>query len=127
MVATSGEITASVWIVLGLGGGIGVLSGLLGVGGGFLLMPAMMYRLGIPATVAVGTDILQITISGAYGAFVYAQAGAVALPLAGDRSSLGVHLVPVLVLERPNWSTKPSKATSPRCYWRGVSQSQPKN
>jgi uncharacterized membrane protein YfcA len=73
----------SAWVVLGLGTGIGVLSGALGVGGGFLLMPAMVYGLGVPAVVAVGTDILQITISGAYGAFTYAQSGAVALPVVG--------------------------------------------
>jgi len=54
---------------------------LLGVGGGFLLMPAMMYGLGVPAAIAVGTDILQITISGAFGAFVYARDGFVALPV----------------------------------------------
>lgn len=95
MVTMSGDITVSVWIVLGLGGGIGILSGFLGVGGGFLLMPAMMYGLGVPAAVAVGTDILQITISGAYGAFVYAQAGAVALPVAGSLltgSALGARI-----------------------------------
>ncbi len=95
MIAMSGDITVSVWIVLGLGVGIGILSGFLGVGGGFLLMPAMMYGLGVPAAVAVGTDILQITISGAYGAFVYAQAGAVALPVAGSLlsgSALGARI-----------------------------------
>lgn len=82
-VSLVGGGSVSVWIVLGVGGTIGVLSGFLGVGGGFLLMPAMMYGLGVPATVAVGTDILQITVSGAYGAFVYAQAGSVALPVVG--------------------------------------------
>lgn len=84
MVSLSGGVTVSAWIVLAVGGSIGVLSGFLGVGGGFLLMPAMMYGLGIPAAVAVGTDILQITISGAYGAFVYAQAGSIALPVVGS-------------------------------------------
>lgn len=84
MVSLSGGVTVSAWIVLAVGGAIGVLSGFLGVGGGFLLMPAMMYGLGIPAAVAVGTDILQITISGAYGAFVYAQAGSIALPVVGS-------------------------------------------
>lgn len=84
MVSLSGDVTVSVWIVLALGGAIGVLSGLLGVGGGFLLMPAMMYGLGVPAAVAVGTDILQITVSGAYGAFVYAQADSIALPVVGS-------------------------------------------
>lgn len=95
MVTIAGDVTVSVWIVLAFGGAIGILSGFLGVGGGFLLMPAMMYGLGVPAAVAVGTDILQITISGAYGAFVYAQAGAVALPVVGSLlagSALGARI-----------------------------------
>jgi uncharacterized membrane protein YfcA len=68
-------------VVVAVGVAIGLLSGFLGVGGGFLLMPAMVYGLGVPAAVAVGTDILQITVSGAFGAFVYAREGAVALPV----------------------------------------------
>lgn len=75
-----GNRKVSVWVVLVVGGVIGMLSGFLGVGGGFLLMPAMMYGLGIPATIAVGTGLVQITVSGAYGTFIYADAGAVALP-----------------------------------------------
>lgn len=81
MVSLNGGVTVSAWVVLVIGLAIGVLSGFLGVGGGFLLMPAMMYGLGVPATVAVGTDILQITLSGAFGAFVYAKEGAVNLPV----------------------------------------------
>lgn len=81
MVTLRGDIRVSGVIIFAVGLVVGVLSGFLGVGGGFLLMPAMMYGLGVPAAVAVGTDILQITISGAYGAFSYAQAGAVAIPV----------------------------------------------
>ena len=83
MVTLRGDVRVSGVIVFAVGLAIGVLSGFLGVGGGFLLMPAMVYGLGVPAAVAVGTDILQITISGAFGAFVYAQADAVALPVVG--------------------------------------------
>ncbi|MGB9985514.1 sulfite exporter TauE/SafE family protein [Salarchaeum japonicum] len=81
MVTFRGGVRVSGAIVFAVGLVIGVLSGFLGVGGGFLLMPAMMYGLGIPAAIAVGTDILQITISGAFGAFTYAQSGSVALPV----------------------------------------------
>lgn len=81
MVSLTEGATISVWLTLGIAGIIGVLSGFLGVGGGFLLMPAMMYGLGVPAAIAVGTDVLQITISGAFGAFVYAQEGAVNIPV----------------------------------------------
>lgn len=81
MITLRGNIRVPAIIIFTIGLVVGVLSGFLGVGGGFLLMPAMMYGLGIPASIAVGTDILQITISGAFGAFVYAQAGAVAVPV----------------------------------------------
>ncbi|MFC6836808.1 sulfite exporter TauE/SafE family protein [Halomarina ordinaria] len=73
--------TVSVWVVFAIGLVVGVLAGFLGVGGGFLLMPAMLYGLGVPAAVAVGTDILQITISGAVGSFLYAQSGGVDLSI----------------------------------------------
>ncbi|GAB6862553.1 sulfite exporter TauE/SafE family protein [Haloplanus litoreus] len=81
MVTFRGDVRVSATLVFGLGLIVGTLSGFLGVGGGFLLMPAMMYGIGVPAAVAVGTDILQITISGAFGAFVYAQDGLVDLPV----------------------------------------------
>ena len=75
----SGGGDVSLWLTLAIALFVGVLSGFLGVGGGFLLMPAMMYGLGVPAAVAVGTDVFQITVSGAFGAFRYAQDGNVAL------------------------------------------------
>jgi uncharacterized membrane protein YfcA len=81
MVTLRGDVRISATIVLAVGLVVGVLSGVLGVGGGFLLMPVLVYGFGVPAAVAVGTDVLQITVSGAFGAFVYAQAGAVALPV----------------------------------------------
>ncbi len=81
MVTLRGGVRVSATIIFAVGLVIGVLSGFLGVGGGFLLMPAMMYGLGVPAAIAVGTDILQITISGAFGAFTYAQSGSVAIPV----------------------------------------------
>uniref|UniRef100_UPI00403F08C3 sulfite exporter TauE/SafE family protein n=1 Tax=Haladaptatus sp. DJG-WS-42 TaxID=3120516 RepID=UPI00403F08C3 len=81
VIKLKGGIEVSLWVGLTIAFAIGVLSGFLGVGGGFLLMPAMMYGLGVPAAVAVGTDVFQITISGAFGAFRYAQEGAVDLPV----------------------------------------------
>jgi uncharacterized membrane protein YfcA len=83
MVTLRGDVRISATIVFAVGLVVGILSGFLGVGGGFLLMPAMMYGLGVPAAIAVGTDILQITISGAFGAFTYAQSGSVELPVVG--------------------------------------------
>ncbi|MFB6093197.1 MAG: sulfite exporter TauE/SafE family protein [Haloquadratum sp.] len=81
MISIKGDTQVSLWLALAMALAIGVLSGFLGVGGGFLLMPAMMYGLGVPAAVAVGTDVFQITASGAFGAFTYAQSGAVNLSI----------------------------------------------
>lgn len=95
MVTLRGDVRVSGTIIVAIGLVVGVLSGFLGVGGGFLLMPAMMYGLGVPAAIAVGTDILQITVSGAFGAFVYAQSGSVALPVVGSLllgSALGARI-----------------------------------
>ncbi|QLG29436.1 sulfite exporter TauE/SafE family protein [Halorarum halophilum] len=81
MVSLPGGATVSVWVILAVGSAIGVLSGCLGVGGGFLLLPVMVSGFGIPAAIAAGTSILQISVSGAFGTFVYAQSNAVDIPV----------------------------------------------
>jgi len=43
-----------------VGFGIGVLSAIMGVGGGFMLVPAMIYLLGIPTAVVIGTSLFQV-------------------------------------------------------------------
>jgi uncharacterized membrane protein YfcA len=48
---------------LALGGFVGVLSAIMGVGGGFILVPAMVYVLRMPASVVVGTSLFQIVIT----------------------------------------------------------------
>jgi len=45
---------------IGVGFFVGVLTGILGVGGGFVMVPAMIYLLGMPTGVVVGTSLLQI-------------------------------------------------------------------
>jgi len=44
---------------------VGVLAAFLGVGGGFIMLPAMIYIIGIPTRVAVGTDLFQIVLTSA--------------------------------------------------------------
>jgi len=73
----SGISRISVWIPLAVGFVTGLLAGLLGVGGGFIRMPALVYLLGVPTVVAVGTDLFEIIISGSYGCFTYAMEGRV--------------------------------------------------
>ena len=53
------ERSVDIWSLLAVGGGVGLLSGIFGVGGGFLLTPLLMF-LGIPPAVAVATGANQI-------------------------------------------------------------------
>src|ERR1700674_4035762 len=62
------EMSANVFIFLAMGGAVGFLSGLFGVGGGFLMTPLLIFS-GVPAAVAVGTESAQITASSVSGAF----------------------------------------------------------
>jgi len=61
------EMSVHWLIVLGMGGAIGFLSGLFGVGGGFLLTPLLIFY-GVPAEVAVATTSSHITASSMSGA-----------------------------------------------------------
>ncbi|HRY07839.1 MAG TPA: TSUP family transporter, partial [Hyphomicrobiaceae bacterium] len=49
------EMSANIFIFLGMGAAVGFLSGMFGVGGGFLMTPLLIFS-GIPAAVAVGTE-----------------------------------------------------------------------
>ena len=75
----SGIASISLWVILGVGLTTGVLAGLLGVGGGFIRMPALIYIIGCPTAVAVGTDLFEIMFSSAYGAFTHGMKGNVNL------------------------------------------------
>ncbi|MEF8814266.1 MAG: sulfite exporter TauE/SafE family protein, partial [Halovenus sp.] len=79
MVSLSDGSRASLWTISGVGGGVGVVSGFLGVGGGFVRMPAIYYVIGTPLAVAVGTSLLGAFMSGAVGAFTYGRAGVIDL------------------------------------------------
>ena len=56
---------------LALGVGAGMLTVLLGVGGGFILVPAMIYLLGMPARVVVGTSLAMMLAVSAWSTFVH--------------------------------------------------------
>lgn len=64
------EMSVNAFLLLGLGGFVGVLSGLFGVGGGFLLTP-LLFFIGIPPAVAVGTQSTQIVASSVSGLLVH--------------------------------------------------------
>jgi uncharacterized membrane protein YfcA len=61
-------------LLLGLGGLVGLLSGLFGVGGGFLLTP-LLIMIGIPPTVAAASDSNQIVAAASSGSFAHSRSG----------------------------------------------------
>jgi uncharacterized membrane protein YfcA len=72
----------SVFVPVVTGFAIGFIALLLGAGGGFILMPFLVYGLGVPTVVAVGTDLFQIIITGSVGTFIYALGNHVDLLMA---------------------------------------------
>ena len=74
------QITAvSVWIIIIVFLFTGFFSGLLGIGGGFIIMPTLIYLIGLPTIIAVGTSLITVLFSSAYGCFIYALHGRVEL------------------------------------------------
>ena len=67
--------TCSIWLPIGVSFFTGWLAGILGIGGGLIRMPALIYLLGCPTHVAVGTDLFEVMISGVYGAGSYTYKG----------------------------------------------------
>ena len=68
------KLFVSVIPVLGLGAGIGFLAAIMGVGGGFIMVPALIYLLKVPTTVVVGTSLFQIIFVAAYTTIVHSTA-----------------------------------------------------
>lgn len=66
------EISVSIWLILAMGGAVGFVTGMFGVGGGFLMTPFLIFT-GISPAVAVATGASQIVASSVSG--VAAQAG----------------------------------------------------
>ncbi|QIE41410.1 sulfite exporter TauE/SafE family protein [Meridianimarinicoccus aquatilis] len=55
-----------------IGAGVGVLSAIMGVGGGFIMVPAMIYLLGMPTKVVIGTSLFQIIFVTAFSTLMHA-------------------------------------------------------
>ena len=66
------ETSVSIYLLLGLGGLVGFLSGMFGVGGGFLMTPLLIF-IGIPPTVAVASEANQILASSISGGMAHFQ------------------------------------------------------
>ena len=72
-------IRCSVWLPVAVAFVTGWMAGILGIGGGLIRMPSLIYLIGVPTHVAVGTDLFEIAVSGLYGAATYSYKGRVEL------------------------------------------------
>lgn len=68
------EVSVNIFLILGMGGGVGFLSGLFGVGGGFLMTPLLIF-IGIPPAIAVATEANQIVASSISGVLAHWKRG----------------------------------------------------
>ncbi len=96
------EQSLNVFLILGMGGAVGFLSGMFGVGGGFLMTPLLIFS-GIPPAVAVATEANQIVASSVSGSIaqwrrrnVDVKMGLVLLGGGVTGSVIGVQLVKIL-------------------------------
>jgi uncharacterized protein len=76
------EIPVSVLLILAMGAAVGFISGLFGIGGGFLMTPLLIF-LGIPPAIAVGTQQAQIAASSTTSALAAWRRDSIDLKLAG--------------------------------------------
>ena len=96
------EMSVAVLLFVGMGAAVGFLSGMFGVGGGFLMTPLLIFS-GMPSAVAVGTEAAQIVASSVSGALaqwrrnnVDFKMGTVLLVGGVAGSVLGVQAVKIL-------------------------------
>jgi uncharacterized membrane protein YfcA len=69
------RVVVSMCVIVGVGVITGFLAGFLGVGGGFIRVPALVYLVGASTHIAVGTDLVEIVFSGGYGALRHSMEG----------------------------------------------------
>jgi uncharacterized membrane protein YfcA len=79
----SGIASYSIWIPILLAVFVGILTGLMGVGGGFVNFPLLIYVIGVPTHIAVGTSVFQVLLASGYGAIRHVFLGNVELILVG--------------------------------------------
>ncbi len=73
------NVHVSFWILMVIGVTAGVLAGFIGVGGGFIIVPSLVYIFGVPSFIAVGTSLFQIIFPAAFGATRYSIEGHVVI------------------------------------------------
>lgn len=95
-------ISINVFLVVAIGGMIGLLSGLVGVGGGFLLTPILM-MIGVPPTVAAASGACSLVSTSSSGTAIHFRLGNVDLKLGSilllgglSGAAIGVHVIKIL-------------------------------
>ncbi len=78
----SGIPAISLWVILAVAYVSGLLGGLLGGGAGYVRLPTLIYIIGVPTHLAVGTDLLEVVFSAGYGTFTHAVKGNVDIMIA---------------------------------------------
>ena len=69
------RVVISMWVIVLVGIATGILAGFFGVGGGFIRVPALIYVIGATTHIGVGTDLVEIVVSGGYGALRQSMSG----------------------------------------------------
>jgi len=69
------RVVISMWVIVLVGIATGVLAGFFGVGGGFIRVPSLVYVIGATTHIGVETDLVEIVVSGGYGALRQAMSG----------------------------------------------------
>ena len=69
------RVVVSMWVIVFVGVLTGLLAGFLGVGGGFIRVPSLVYIIGATTHISVGTDLVEIVVSGGYGALRQSMSG----------------------------------------------------
>jgi uncharacterized protein len=67
----------SLWVIVIIFLFTGFLSGVLGIGGGFIILPTLVYLIGLPTILAVGTSLITVLATSAFGCLTYAFDGRV--------------------------------------------------
>ncbi|HET9909771.1 MAG TPA: sulfite exporter TauE/SafE family protein [Anaerolineales bacterium] len=82
--------TKPLWLVLASGAGVGLLTGVFGVGGGFLIVPALVMLVGLPIQMAVGTSLVVIAMNSFAGFLGHMGRGSIDLILTLIFASAGL-------------------------------------
>src|SRR5207247_5903809 len=93
--SASGITQSSLWIVLLVAFVGGIFAGFLGGGAGYIRMPMLVYVLGVPTHVAVGTDLFEVMFSAGYGTITHGLKGNVDILIAllmHTGAAIGAHL-----------------------------------